>query len=219
MRIVEFKEITGTITVITGLHIGGNKDDIEIGGMDNPVIKNPVDNEPYIPGSSLKGKLRCLLELAQPLGLDKIIQLQSKLHTHKNGHNAANCPVCRIFGMTTRDLDNYGHEVGPTRLIVRDSFIKSKPDGITLTTEEKYENSIDRLAGKATSPRPLERVVPGVVFNLSMTFRSFDIDKELEDTLGHSLIDYVHEAIKLLHLDALGGCGSRGSGKVELTVN
>ncbi|MGQ9472951.1 MAG: RAMP superfamily CRISPR-associated protein [Candidatus Caldatribacteriaceae bacterium] len=37
---------------------------MEIGGMDNPVLKT-LQGVPYIPASSLKGKLRCLLERKQ----------------------------------------------------------------------------------------------------------------------------------------------------------
>ena len=62
MKLKEIKEITATIEIVTGLHIGGNNDEIKIGGIDNPVIKNPLTNEPYIPGSSLKGKIRSLIE-------------------------------------------------------------------------------------------------------------------------------------------------------------
>ena len=59
----EIKMITGTIQVVTGLHIGAGNSEMHIGGTDNPVIKNILTNEPYIPGSSLKGKMRSLLQL------------------------------------------------------------------------------------------------------------------------------------------------------------
>jgi CRISPR-associated protein Csm3 len=56
-------KINTSITLVTGLHIGGNSENVEIGGIDLPVIKLAIkDNQPYIPGSSLKGKMRCLLE-------------------------------------------------------------------------------------------------------------------------------------------------------------
>ena len=51
-----YKEI-----VLTGIHIGGNVDSYGIGGVDAPVIKNPLNNEPIIPGSSIKGKMKMLL--------------------------------------------------------------------------------------------------------------------------------------------------------------
>ena len=62
MQLKKIRKISGAIRLITGLHIGGNKDSIEIGGMDQPIIKHPLSKEPYIPGSSLKGKMRSLLE-------------------------------------------------------------------------------------------------------------------------------------------------------------
>jgi len=60
--------ITGKIICETGLHIGGTQEGVEIGGIDNIVIRDPLKDTPYIPGSSLKGKLRHLLEW----GLDKV---------------------------------------------------------------------------------------------------------------------------------------------------
>lgn len=53
---------TGIITLKTGLHIGGTNASLNIGGPDNFVVRNPIDNIPYIPGSSLKGKMRALVE-------------------------------------------------------------------------------------------------------------------------------------------------------------
>ena len=53
--------IQGKIKVLTGLHIGGPTTGLNIGGVDNIVIKD-AKGKPYIPGSSLKGKMRSLLE-------------------------------------------------------------------------------------------------------------------------------------------------------------
>lgn len=52
--------IKGDITTLTGLHIGGSKTTKKIGEVDNPIIRS-ANNVPYIPGSSLKGKLRSML--------------------------------------------------------------------------------------------------------------------------------------------------------------
>jgi len=68
--------ITAKLKVLTGLHIGAAVERFEIGGIDNPVVKLPfpvtVEDGlelpagcPYIPGSSLKGKMRSLLEWAE----------------------------------------------------------------------------------------------------------------------------------------------------------
>ena len=62
-QLVKKIKINTSITLITGLHIGGNSENVEIGGIDNPVVKLASKGDvPYIPGSSLKGKIRCLLE-------------------------------------------------------------------------------------------------------------------------------------------------------------
>ena len=60
--------INGKIRALTGLHIGGSKTDAAIGDIDNSVIKTS-EGIPYIPGSSLKGKVRSLLEKKEDLNL------------------------------------------------------------------------------------------------------------------------------------------------------
>src|SRR5690625_82014 len=64
MKLIATKKIDGIIKVETGLHIGGAKNSLDIGGLDSPVIKTP-NGVPYIPGSSLKGKIRTLLALKE----------------------------------------------------------------------------------------------------------------------------------------------------------
>lgn len=216
MRLEKYIEIKGIITVLTGLHIGANKDDIEIGGNDNPIMRHPVTKDPYIPGSSLKGKLRSLLELHQPLGLDKIIEIKpNKLHTHKNNQTELDCPICHIFGSTADDAT--AQQIGPTRLIVRDCFVKKFPDGAPLSLSEiKQENTIDRCSGKALNPRPIERVVPEVEFEMSIILRKFEGD---DDKFKEPFKKYVTTALELLKLDALGGSVSRGCGKVDVHLD
>ena len=58
--------LEGDLECQTGLHIGAGKGSLEIGGADNPVVKDAF-GLPYVPGSSLRGRLRSLLE--QALGL------------------------------------------------------------------------------------------------------------------------------------------------------
>ena len=49
--------VRGSLTTLTGLHIGGNSVGMAIGGADSVVVRNPLTNDPYIPGSSLRGKI------------------------------------------------------------------------------------------------------------------------------------------------------------------
>jgi len=199
--------IIGKILIKTGLHIGAGNDKVEIGGMDNPIIRNPLNREPYIPGSSLKGKMRSLLEW----DLGKV---------QENGEpckcNKADCLVCKVFG-TANNNQNGDKTKGPTRIIVRDAFLteewkeKFKTGKII---EEKNENSIDRRTARAT-PRPIERIVPGVEFDFEI------VVKILENDIEEKLLDFVKKGLVLLQNDFLGGGGSRGSGKIEFnyTVN
>src|SRR3954447_21809812 len=108
--------ITGRIVLRSGLHIGAGKDTIEIGGIDNPVIKHPHTKDPYIPGSSLKGKLRFLFEWAfqkvrddgQPWGIDG-----------KAGQTFdPDDLLLRVFGTAAK---REVWAMGPTRLVVRDA--------------------------------------------------------------------------------------------------
>lgn len=211
MKLINHKIITGEIECITGLHIGGSSETMEIGGMDNPIIKDPITGFPYVPGSSIKGRMRSLLEL-------KYEMFEVNGNVHKYGSKSCkgiDCPICRIFG-TTADTA----EFGPGRLIVRDAHLTEKSierlkklkieTGLPYS-EEKHENTINRITAKA-NPRPIERVPAGITFNFELVYRVFDMGDEGQRDL--ELLNYVKEGMKLIENDALGGSGSRGSGKV-----
>lgn len=205
-KLIGYKVVKGEIKVLTGLHIGGSKDTIEIGGNDNPIIREPISNEPYIPGSSLKGKMRSLLEWK--LGE---VSTDPKKDVHQ-WCGSRDCPICRIFGTTD---DNA--MIGPTRLIVRDAHLSDESrsritESGEILTENKYENTINRITARA-NPRPIERVVPGVKFAMELSYRMFDMGNG--DKPDEQLFDYVIKCLKMIQLDALGGSISRGSGKIE----
>lgn len=218
MKLIGYKKISGRIEVLTGLHIGGSTATIEIGGKDNPVIKHPITKEPYIPGSSLKGKMRSLLEWK----LGKIdMNPKSKAYGQVHGWcGVKNCPICVIFGTSAEEAD-----LGPTRLIVRDAVLdegykrdlEAKGMGwspISLT-EDKYENAINRITARA-NPRNFERVVAGARFSFSMSYRVFG-DGDGADA-DEGLFKYVLEGLRLLERDALGGAGSRGCGQIMFQI-
>ncbi len=207
MKLKHILPITGTIRLMSGLHIGASKDSIEIGGLDQPVIKHPITGAPYIPGSSLKGKMRSLLEVYYFTDNPDTKGFVSK--GKPCGCGKASCNACRIFGAHS---DKTEDTLGPTRLIVRDAMLCSDDeqrfnDG-NLPMEVKYENIINRVKGVAEHPRPLERVPAGVRFDMYLAVRVFENDSE-------ELLNYVYKGLKLVELDALGGCGSRGSGQVR----
>ncbi len=190
--------ISGEIKLKTGLHIGGTNSALNIGGPDKFVVRNPLNNEPYIPGSSLKGKLRALLELSEGT------------ITENRG----------IWGPTQRATDPAGNLFGtvgdqqqPSRLIVRDAPILSKIEDFENTdlpfTESKTEVNICRITAKA-NPRTFERVPAGARFQLNMVLNVFESDTE------SVLIQSLKKAINLLIDDYIGGNGSRGYGQIEI---
>lgn len=203
------KELYGKIRVETGLHIGTGSDVIEIGGMDNPIVKNPANDEPYIPGSSLKGKMRSLMEW----DMDKV--------TENNGKpcNCGECPICKVFGCASGEQDDQkAMKRGPTRLIIRDAILSSESrdwyisKGLPMI-EEKYENTINRITAEAT-PRQIERVVPGTEFDFSLSYRVIDINGDNGKGDEENFENVVKKALALLEHDYLGGGGSRGNGKI-----
>ena len=207
MKLVTINNITGTIRLLSGLHIGAGREEIEIGGLDQPIIKHPINGAPYIPGSSLKGKLRSLLETYY-----FVDRPSTRKFVVNDGQacacNEPDCPSCKIFGSSGNEKSEY---VGPTRIIVRDALMSEHFDRQfregKLNTEVKHENTINRVTGTAINPRPLERVPAGVKFDFNISYKRFENDEE-------GLIDYIYKGLKLIELDALGGNSSRGSGHV-----
>lgn len=199
--------IHGDIAVKTGLHIGGSGGPFAIGGVDNSVILNQVSGQPYIPGSSLRGKLRSLTEkyLGETTG-QRISQ--SEIHACKNKADYLECPICNIFGITAEDFN------WPTRLLVRD--VALDPDSAqsiraaktTLPyTEVKTEVAIDRITSQA-NPRDVERVPAGAVFG------PMELVYNIYQEQDVSWLSVLLDAMQLLEDDYLGGHGSRGSGKI-----
>jgi len=195
--------LRGKLVTLTPLHIGGSKDKFEIGGVDNPVIRDPITNYPYIPGSSLKGKLRMLLEFAE--GVVRA--------NEKGDYPPSNDPeITSLFGDSAENSSN-----GPTRLIVRDAYPDEETirkwentNSETLYTEYKAENTIDRMTS-AANPRFMERVHKNSSFDVEFIIQVYSMDKDK----GKRNFEKLVKALRLLEDSTLGGGGSRGSGKVE----
>lgn len=194
-RLIKKIKIEYAIEVLTGLHVGGNSDNVEIGGVDKPVIKLS-DGKPYIPGSSLKGKIRCLLE--QEAGASKV------------GDNDS---INELFGIGDKENPK------PSKVIFRDFYLTDESinklkesDYLPMPyTENKSENSIDRVTGKAANPRQTERVPAGVTFQGEIILNVWDNDKEQD------FMNMLNKGIILLENDYLGGNGSRGYGQVKFS--
>uniref|UniRef100_A0A7C5Z7V9 CRISPR system Cms endoribonuclease Csm3 n=1 Tax=Caldicellulosiruptor owensensis TaxID=55205 RepID=A0A7C5Z7V9_9FIRM len=223
------------IKAVTGLHIGEGNNSIEIGGIDNAVVKD-AEGKPYIPGSSLKGKMRSLMEFAEGKVKDELMVVAVKkgdkpeicIHMCDDKE----CPVCGLFGrnhgkhVTKKEFlkdpnaegRDFSDAVIPTRLIVRDaklidsSITDEMKENLDLEwTEVKFENSIDRITSRAT-PRQSERVPAGAEFSAEFVVNRYEVDGNDD---GQRYLNKFIKAMKLLEDDYLGGHGSRGNGKVK----
>ena len=220
MKLTNIIEIKATLLLKSGLHIGAGDSEMHIGGIDNAVVKNPITNHPYIPGSSLKGKIRSLLEWKSGNVKDNKPFSLNDLETAQN--KSAVKAILKLFGVSGDAKDEAKmQEIGISRLAFWDCDLNEAwakgitDDGLSLT-EAKSENTIDRITAKADNPRQTERVPAGAEFDFKLTMRVFDQDDE------QALLNTVLSGLKLLELDSLGGSGSRGYGKIAfvgLTVN
>jgi CRISPR-associated protein Csm3 len=215
MKLVNMTTISGRVILESGLHIGAGDTEMHIGGTDSPVVTHPHTREPYIPGSSLKGKIRSLLELRTGLIDSTGNPLGAKALTTVNEDQRRQVlNILRLFGVSGAD-DKYSQEVGPTRgsfsdcPLNRASVETAKTNNWPLT-EVKSENSIDRIKGTAShgGPRFTERVPAGMAFDFNISIKEMEGD----DSLVYLLL----QGLKMLELDALGGSGSRGYGRLRL---
>lgn len=192
-------KITGTINVETGMHIGASDGFSVIGAVDSPVAKDALSRIPYIPGSSLKGKIRSLVAKAYS---DSGIAPK---------FNDQDDKVTRLFGA---GAGNNNHPK-PSRLIFSDMIMENieelKKNGVEDGTEVKEENTINPITAEA-NPRQIERVVRGAKFPLTIIYNA---EKENEKEILEDM-ETVALGLKLLSYDYIGGHGSRGYGRVTI---
>jgi len=216
--------LDGEMICETGLHIGAGKGSLDLGGADNPVVKDAF-GRPYVPGSSLRGKLRSLLEQSSgQITPSDLVYLSRRRGQEVRIHQSdePGDEVCLLFGRNPGRTERASGETSesvaatPARLTVYDAPLEL--DSITESmrenlddelTEVKSENAIDRLTAQA-SARTLERVPASAKFRVRLVLDVLCAeDKEL--------VAKVAEGLRLLEDDALGGGGSRGSGRVKFT--
>src|SRR6202050_1502710 len=214
--------IEGEMHCETGLHVGAGKGSLEIGGADNPVVKD-AHGRPYVPGSTLRGRIRALLEQSTGMAIPSELVFNSKRKGQEVRIHQSDRPddeICILFGRSPGRMEKVGggdvesNHATPARLSVFDAPLV--PDSITPQmretlddelTEVKSENAIDRITSQA-NPRTLERVPAGARFRVRLVM---DVLCE-EDA---PLFQRVLEGLRMLEDDSLGGGGSRGSGRVR----
>jgi len=214
-QLTSITTIEATLELVTGLRIGAGDSEMHIGGVDNTVIKHPHTQAPYIPGSSLKGKMRSLLEWRS--GAVKEGPLDKKAYAAADEKLKPEVKrILQLFGIGGGDLkddQDLARELGPTRVSFWDCNLNAdwekqiRDDNFSLT-EVKSENSINRISGVALHPRQTERVPAGAQFDFRLSIKQLTGD-------GADLLSTVLQGLKLLQLDSLGGSGSRGYGKVK----
>lgn len=193
------------LELVSGLFIGGNDNGFDIGGADSDVIRNPLTKEPYVPGSSLKGKLKALLKYntkETKIEEKKIVFIDDTL--------------TNIFETLDDNDDNDDNKIKISRAIFRDFKLtdESKKElqnilGIGCFTEIKAENKVNPISGTSDSPRFIERVPAGAIFEGEIVLNIFEGDDK------NKMMDSIKRALRLLELNYLGGNGTRGYGRVK----
>lgn len=205
IRMVEKVIIKGKIVALSGIMVGGTNNDLGIGGIDKQVVRNPINNMPYLPGSSLKGKMRSLIEL----------------HLGTIGENNGpsmnpNAIAARLFGYIKDRSNNKTQQA--SRVIVRDAEITQDSvnkieELLESVTEVKAENTIDRITSEA-NPRFFERVIKGAEFNLEIVLNVFEGEQDSKE----EMINHIFTCLRLIKDDYIGGSGSRGNGQVAFNI-
>src|SRR6476620_3824667 len=217
--------LEGDLHCETGLHVGAGKGSLEIGGSDNPVVKDAF-GRPYVPGSSLRGKIRSLLEQSGGLAVPSELVYLSRRKGQEVRIHQSDRPddeICLLFGRNPGRMDRGSGEgaesksASPARLTVYDAPLDQESITPQMRenlddelTEVKSENAVDRITSQA-NPRTLERVPSGARFRFRMV-----LDVLCEE--DKPLLARVAEGLRLLEDDALGGGGSRGNGRVAFSA-
>jgi CRISPR-associated protein Csm3 len=240
MKLVGKILIQGKLTTKTGLHVGGSKSSLSIGGMDNAVIKS-AKGQPYVPGSSIKGKLRSLLaktegsyffskkakegeqKRVERLNGDRKEEAKSYLNlisSEKISTDEDHQYIMDLFGYSGDSNKPEERGIRPNRLLVRDAFLVNADDSIFFEgyTDSKWENVINRRTGTAEHPRQMERVPAGAQFQFELVYSVYDdvTGANQSELRGH--LQKILMALQLLEDDGIGGQLSRGYGKVNVSV-
>lgn len=195
-----YLKISGKLEVLTGLHIGGGKDNSAIGVVDNTIIRDPLTRQPIIPGSSLKGKIRTLLARTE--------NDNNFLGEHKDDSDS----ILKLFGSSEKNKIILARLIFSDCRLNEDSFKQLKDANTDLyLSEVKFENTIDRKDAQAV-PRQLERVPAGAIFDFELTYI---IEKALTQEQIEADLKLIKKGLRLLEFDYLGGSGTRGSGRVK----
>lgn len=214
--------IDGEMVCETGLHIGAGKGSLDLGGADNPVVKDAF-GRPYVPGSTLRGKLRSLLERSAGLVAAPDLVYLSRRRGQEVRIHQSNEPgdeICLLFGRNPGRMERVSGDAfdttnaTPARLTAYDAPLdlesitpQMRENLDDELTEVKSENAIDRVTCQANA-RTLERVPAGARFRVRLVMDVLCAE-------DRELLAKVLEGLRLLEDDSLGGGGARGNGRVR----
>ncbi len=206
---------TGLIVAQTGLSIGGTDTGLGAGGADRVVIRDPLTNQPYIPGSTLKGRMRSLVErLYGEFGPSPGAQAGGPI---KKPATPETKQLGALFGLAADDSTPV-----PGRLAVRDAKLRNarwldgQRDLDLPYTELKTEVTIDRITAR-TTPHHYERVPAGAIFGLDIVVTTYQVDGTADEL--NALLKPLFLGLRLVQDETLGACGSRGYGKVRFHLD
>lgn len=193
--------ISGTLEALTPLHIGSGKPEVEIGGVEMPVLTDPKD-QPYIPGSSLKGRVRAETEsIARKKGLEvcKPPQVDNMCGSTKDSIDKL-CVCCRIFGTAGRRISF------ASKVKFRDAYPLDRVKALL----ERTGIAIDRETGT---------VARGALYNIQAVPAGTKFGLEIVgENLSDDELKLLKSALKSVEDSALGGSSTRGFGKIKINI-
>src|SRR6202166_749152 len=148
LRLIGKLIFEGELHCRTGLHVGAGKGSLEIGGADNPVVKDSL-GRPYIPGSSLRGRIRALLEQTTGMAVPSELVYLSKRKGQEVRIHQSDRPddeICILFGRNPGRMDRVAGEAldtraaTPARLTVYDAPLIT--ESITPQMRENLDDEI-----------------------------------------------------------------------------
>lgn len=190
----------GTIEAVTPLHIGSGKPELELGEVDMPIIKD-ANNQPYIPGSSLKGRTRSEAErLLRKEGawVCSPPDTRNMCGSRKNNPEEF-CLCCKVFGTA-------GNISVASKTRFRDAYPTKKVE----TLLQRTGTAIDRETGTVSRGAlySIEAIPAGTVFDFEIVAENLTDDE----------LKLLCASMKSVEHSALGGSSSRGFGKVKIDV-
>lgn len=208
-RLKDIFRLRARLHLVSSLNIGTGPGELLVGSVDSSTLRNPITSLPYIPGSTLKGRMRGLLE--------SVAAVPTRFSTQRNAPGTNQNPVHEsieaLFGPSPKSLASRRFTVGgSTRLSFWDCPVnqewssEQQAAGVDIL-ERRTELEIDRGTGQTIGrPRLTECVAAGAIFDFNATLSVFE-DEEL--------LPLVLDGLKLLEWEGIGSGTSRGRGRLH----